>query len=174
MELVLQVISQVLISSLLISLLLTLNSQLLLLQIFFYKIEKKNKYSKWVLYCRIYELIFPFLKQFGRTVWALGYIYVTERFPSVVRSLALCLISAGGSFGSIAQAFLSNLCSSLNVHSMVAFGIISVLCALLLFPLRETLHQPLREKIEEDQTRIRSSMLHIYDQEQISSPLHDT
>jgi OCT family organic cation transporter-like MFS transporter 4/5 len=35
-------------------------------------------------------------------VWALGYCYVSELFPSVVRSLALCLISAGGSIGSIA------------------------------------------------------------------------
>ncbi|CAD8213752.1 unnamed protein product [Paramecium pentaurelia] len=124
---------------------------------------------------RIFEGILAGLMRFLIcAVWALGYIYVSELFPSVVRSLALCLISAGGSFGSIAQAFLSNLCSSLNVHPMVAFGIICVLCALLLFPLRETLHQPLREKIEEDQTRIRSSMLHINDSEQITSPLHDT
>lgn len=35
-------------------------------------------------------------------VWALGYVYVSELFPAVVRSLALCLISAGGSIGSIA------------------------------------------------------------------------
>ncbi|CAD8066184.1 unnamed protein product [Paramecium primaurelia] len=124
---------------------------------------------------RIFEGILAGLMRFLIcAVWALGYIYVSELFPSVVRSLALCLISAGGSFGSIAQAFLSNLCSSLNVHPMVAFGIICVLCALLLFPLRETLHQPLREKIEEDQTRIRSSMLYINDSEQITSPLHDT
>lgn len=35
-------------------------------------------------------------------VWALGYVYVSELFPAVVRSLALCLISGGGSIGSIA------------------------------------------------------------------------
>ncbi|CAD8118351.1 unnamed protein product [Paramecium primaurelia] len=71
MELVFQVVSQVSISSLLISLLLYLNSQLLLIQVicllifgfFYYKFEKKNKYYKWVLLHRIYELILPFLKQ---------------------------------------------------------------------------------------------------------------
>lgn len=34
-------------------------------------------------------------------IWALGFVYVSELFPSVVRSLALLLISAGGSIGSI-------------------------------------------------------------------------
>lgn len=34
-------------------------------------------------------------------IWALAFVYVSELFPSVVRSLALLLISAGGSIGSI-------------------------------------------------------------------------
>ncbi|CAD8175056.1 unnamed protein product [Paramecium octaurelia] len=119
---------------------------------------------------RIFEGIFAGMMRFlVCAVWALGYIYVSELFPSVVRSLALCLISAGGSFGSIAQAFLSNLCSSLHVHPMIGFGVICILCSLLLFPLRETLHQPLREKIEEDQTRIRKSMIHVNDSEKNTS-----
>lgn len=41
---------------------------------------------------------------------------------------------------------------------MVAFGAVGLISALLLFPLRETLHQPLLEKIEEDDKRIKKSM----------------
>ncbi|CAD8110050.1 unnamed protein product [Paramecium sonneborni] len=104
-------------------------------------------------------------------VWALGYVYVSELFPSVVRSLALCLISAGGSLGSIVQAFLINVCASINIHPMVAFGLIGFLCSLLLFPLRETLHQPLLEKIEEDNIRIRKSMLQINESEEITTSI---
>ncbi|CAD8104271.1 unnamed protein product [Paramecium sonneborni] len=84
-------------------------------------------------------------------IWALGFVYVSELFPSVVRSLALLLISAGGSIGSIVQTFLNNLCQQLKVHPMVVFGLIGMLCGFLLIPLKETLNQGLIENIEEEE-----------------------
>ncbi|CAK93551.1 unnamed protein product (macronuclear) [Paramecium tetraurelia] len=84
-------------------------------------------------------------------IWALAFVYVSELFPSVVRSLALLLISAGGSIGSIVQTFLNNLCQQFQVHPMVVFGIIGMLCGLLLLPLKETLNQGLIENIEEEE-----------------------
>ncbi|CAD8190555.1 unnamed protein product [Paramecium octaurelia] len=84
-------------------------------------------------------------------IWALAFVYVSELFPSVVRSLALLLISAGGSIGSIVQTFLNNLCQQFQVHPMVVFGLIGMLCGLLLLPLKETLNQGLIENIEEEE-----------------------
>ncbi|CAD8090428.1 unnamed protein product [Paramecium primaurelia] len=84
-------------------------------------------------------------------IWALAFVYVSELFPSVIRSLALLLVSAGGSIGSIVQAFLNTLCQKYQVHPMVVFGIIGMLCGFLLLPLKETLNQGLIENIEEEE-----------------------
>lgn len=71
-------------------------------------------------------------------VWALAYVYVSELFPTVVRSLALGLISAGGSIGSILQTFLINLSNAHDIHPLVTLGVVGVVTGLLVIPLRET------------------------------------
>mgnify|MGYP001811145782 CR=1 FL=1 len=42
-------------------------------------------------------------------VWALSYTYVSELFPTVVRSTALGLISLGGTLGSVISPIIKNL-----------------------------------------------------------------
>ena len=71
-------------------------------------------------------------------VWDLCYVYISELFPTVVRSLALGIISAGGTMGSILCPFLITFSKSLNINPLVLFGVIGIIGGLSAIPLKET------------------------------------
>lgn len=84
-------------------------------------------------------------------VWALAYIYIAELFPTVVRSLAMGLISAGGTIGSVLCPFLVTFSNSLlGVNPLITLGGVGVLGVLSILPLRETLNKKLQDDISED------------------------
>lgn len=80
-------------------------------------------------------------------VWTVIYIFFSELFPTVVRSLALGITSAGGSIGSELAPFLVNLGVALSVTPMVFFGSIALMAVFCVSPLRETLNKPLMNNI---------------------------
>lgn len=84
-------------------------------------------------------------------VWALTYIYLAELFPTVVRSLAMGLISAGGTVGSIICPFLVTFSKNvLMINPLITFGAVGLFGAISILPLRETLNTRLQDEIAED------------------------
>lgn len=77
-------------------------------------------------------------------VWALTYIYLAELFPTVVRSLAMGLVSAGGTVGSIICPFMVTFSNNvLKVNPLITLGVIGLLGVVSILPLRETLNKKL-------------------------------
>lgn len=83
-------------------------------------------------------------------VFSLYYVYISELFPTVVRSLALGFLSVGGCVGGVLSTFIVNSSSSYNIHPMFIFGLISLISCVFIIPFKETLHQPLPNMIEEE------------------------
>lgn len=75
-------------------------------------------------------------------VWALSYTYVSELFPTVVRSTALGLISSGGTVGSVTSPVIKNMIADPKLV-MVVLGTFAILGGLVVIPMRETLNKPL-------------------------------
>lgn len=75
-------------------------------------------------------------------VWTVVYIFFSELYPTTVRSLALGFTSLAGTFGSMGAPYLIKLCGD-HFPAMVALGIISLVGAIHVIPLRETLNKPL-------------------------------
>jgi hypothetical protein len=72
------------------------------------------------------------------TVWTFAYVHLSELFPTVVRSLALGLISAGGTVGSMSSAFVGNFSEDIGMNPLLSLGIVGAVGSLFVLPLRET------------------------------------
>ena len=94
-------------------------------------------------------------------VWALAYIYLSELFPTVVRSLALGIISAGGTIGKIyliitlhigstASPFVVSFSKNLGLNPLIILGLIGVIGTISTFPLKETYGKQLEDEIDEE------------------------
>lgn len=84
------------------------------------------------------------------TVWTFAYVHLSELFPTVVRSLALGLISAGGTLGSMSSAFVGNLSQDMHISPLLSLGVVGAVGSLFVLPLRETFKEPLADEIMED------------------------
>jgi hypothetical protein len=77
------------------------------------------------------------------TVWTFAYVHLSELFPTVVRSLALGLISAGGTIGSMSSAFVGNLSQSIGMNPLLSLGLVGTVGSLFVLALRETFGEKL-------------------------------
>lgn len=84
------------------------------------------------------------------TVWTFAYIHLSELFPTVVRSLALGLISAGGTVGSMSSPFVGDFSLYIGLKPLLALGIVGGVGSLFVLPLKETFKMELEDEIEED------------------------
>ena len=71
-------------------------------------------------------------------MWTFAYVHLSEIFPTVVRSLALGLISAGGTLGSIGSAFVGNYSQSIGLDPLLCLGLVGGLGSFFVLPLKET------------------------------------
>jgi len=77
------------------------------------------------------------------------YMYITELFPTVVKSLALGVVSAGGTAGSASAPYVGALSTSLGINPMIALGVMGIIGVVSVIPLKETFGLPLKNKIDE-------------------------
>jgi OCT family organic cation transporter-like MFS transporter 4/5 len=70
---------------------------------------------------------------------ATTYTYLSELFPTVVRSLAVGLISGAGTVGSITCPFVVTFANHLGISPLIPLGVIGLLGAASVIPLKETL-----------------------------------
>jgi len=82
------------------------------------------------------------------------YTYIPELFPTPVRAQAMSLISAAGTVGSIMCPFLISFSRKIGVSPLIALGVVGLAGVVAALPLKETLHLPLQDKIEEDNVQL--------------------
>lgn len=83
--------------------------------------------------------------------WAFLYVYASEMFPTVVRSLALGYISASGTIGSVVCPFIVTFSQDvLNLNPFVVLGFLGILGALSTTPLNDTFGVELSDDIAEE------------------------
>ncbi|KAL4472577.1 hypothetical protein ABPG74_018526 [Tetrahymena malaccensis] len=101
----------------------------------------------------IIQIVFAAIIRFSICfVWTVVYMYMTELFPTVVKSLALGIISASGTIGSTAAPYIGNVSTAIGVSPMISLGVLGLVGVASTIPLKETLGQPLQNQIEEMQS----------------------
>lgn len=70
-------------------------------------------------------------------------MYMTELFPTVVRSLALGIISASGTIGSATSPYIGNVSTAIGISPMISLGVLGFIGVASTIPLKETLGKPL-------------------------------
>ena len=73
-------------------------------------------------------------------IYSFTFVYSAELFPTVVRSTALGYLSASGTIGSIACPFIVSFSKNiLRINPFVVMGVMALIGALSLIPLKDTL-----------------------------------
>lgn len=85
------------------------------------------------------------------SVWGFAYVYLSELFPTVVRSLAMGIISAGGMIGSISSPFNEFFTKAIGLpNNLIILGFVALIGAGSAIVPRETYHVDLEDEIEEE------------------------
>lgn len=103
--------------------------------------ESSNKY--------VLLVLLGLIRFFITSVWGIAYAYYSEVFPSVIRSLALGMVSAAGTLGSVSSP-LNSIISEYLWSPMVPLGILSIVGMFGSMVARETHHVKLEDEIEEE------------------------
>jgi len=103
--------------------------------------ESANKY--------VLLVLLGFIRFFITSVWGIAYAYYSEVFPSVIRSLALGMVSAAGTLGSVSSP-LNSIISEHLWSPMVPLGVLSIVGMFAAMVARETHHVRLEDEIEEE------------------------
>jgi len=104
---------------------------------------------------------FAMIGKFGLSGAFAGiYLYSPEMFPTTIRGIGLSFASVGGTIGNIAAPYMMLLASVAPWLLNVLFGIMSLLAAIMVLYLPETLGRPLPTTIEEVEAWTRTLSQH--------------
>ena len=81
--------------------------------------------------------------------WVLFFVFISELYPTRVRSIGLGWVSAVGTVGSTLAPYIIFFSEKMGINSWFPPGFIGLLGAFSILCLRETFGEPLKDEIKE-------------------------
>lgn len=74
--------------------------------------------------------------------WGLAFIYITELFPTTVRTIGLGFASFIGYLGSVFCSYFVTYLINKGINPLLGLGVVSIISLVFYFPMSETYNVP--------------------------------